>query len=103
MCHPRFYSCTSLPAPRRPRVDRATSSRCVVALAVRHFMSGPRAWLAQHANRRSDPNKWVFFGMAWATAVGGFALTFQVLAMLYPPQVKPPVMEESQLVVVAKR
>lgn len=41
--------------------------------------------------------------MAWATAVGGFALTFQVLAMLYPPQVKPPVMEESQLIVVAKR
>jgi hypothetical protein len=66
-------------------------------------MSGLRGWLALHANRRSDPNKWVFFGMAWAAAVGGFALTFQLFGTLYPPQVKPPVMDESQLVVVPKR
>jgi hypothetical protein len=66
-------------------------------------MSGLRTWLAQHANRRSDPNKWVFFGMAWAAAVGGFALTFQVLITLYPPQVKPPDMDVSQLVVMPKR
>ena len=65
-------------------------------------MSGPRAWLAQHASKQTDPNKWVFFGVAWAATIGGLAAVFQTYTMLYPVECQVTI-DEDQMVHAANR
>lgn len=49
-----------------------------------------RGWLATHGSKTADPNKWVFFGVAWAATVGGMGLTFLVYTSIWPSTAKPP-------------
>jgi len=51
-------------------------------------MAGPRAWLAEHASKRADPNKWVFFGVAWTACLGSAVTFFTAYTTLYPTELK---------------
>lgn len=52
--------------------------------------------------RYSDPNRWVFFGRAWAATIATACLSFGAFSFLVPPP-DPPVLEASRLRATSKR